>query len=128
TLSPRRIRQPQAEDFDRLVELGVETFGGCGRRSRARRLDHIAAAAIFEQALPLVIAQLDLAALVGPHAPVVLVLGVGEAMDILVAGSPEAGDRQPQLALAAFQRNYVLHGPFSPRPLADDNRPLVILQ
>ena len=65
---------------------------------------------------------------VGHHAPLVGVLGVGEAVDVLAAGAMVAGGGQLQGALAPFQLDHVLHAPFAPGALADDDRSVVILQ
>ncbi len=49
-------------------------------------------------------------------------------MDVLAAGPQVAGGGQLQGALAALQLDDVLHAPLAPGALADDDRPLVVLQ
>src|SRR5262249_45504492 len=54
---------------------------------------------------PLLVGQLHLVAVVRPHAPLVLVLGVGEAVDVLAAGPPVARGRQLERAEAVLHRD-----------------------
>ena len=93
----------------------------CGwTMSRSRRSSH--------QGHHLAVVQLELEALVRHHAPFVGLLGVGEAVDVLAAGAAIAGRGELQRAAAVFQLDHVLHAALAPGPLADDHRPLVVLQ
>ena len=56
------------------------------------------------------------------------VLGVGEAVDVLAAGAKVAGGGELQGAVAVLQFDHVLHASLAPGALADDDRPLVVLQ
>src|SRR5207248_2582714 len=80
-----------------------------GRRRGSRNLrlvrlgrQDVPLATVAQQLLGLQIAELDFKALVGHHAPLVRLLGVGKAVDILAAGAPIAGRGELQRAFAAL--------------------------
>src|SRR5581483_8823049 len=60
--------------------------------------------------------------------PLIGILAVGKAMDVLAAGPPVARRRQLESTIATFHVDDVLHAPLAVAPFSDDDRAMVVLK
>src|SRR5262249_46325135 len=106
-----------------VLELGLVLLLGW---SIAPRND-LGVAQKLKQVLALLARQVQAVALVGPHAPVLVVLAAGRGLvEILAAGPPERCDGD--LDLATVEVLNVLHASLAVGALAHDDRPLMVLE
>src|SRR5262245_22261497 len=116
-----------AEVLQRQLQLAIlELRFRLLRRNVAAR-DDLGVALMLEQVLSLLPRQGYDEAIVGDHAPLLVFLaGCAGLVQVLAAWPPEGGNGV--LDLAALERLNVLHAALAERPLADDGRPLVVLE
>src|SRR5262249_19777472 len=122
------LLDPAAQVLQRLLQHLVRQRLAVLLPLRLLGPHHVAVVAPAPEVAPLLERQRHLQASVGLDAPLVGLLALGEAVDVLAGGPPVARRRQLQGALVALHRDDVLHAALAVTALAHDDGPLVVLE